>query len=636
MRYRIGLALIILFRFSQIAPAQATPDSTATGIGLDFLVGRIGNGLALSNFHSARNSKSTYYIGGEYETESTNRYEDYRPHVGWAKDNFFSVALHSYSNRNIAPAEDQTWRHQATLKIIYRPLNSIQFYFDNTYWLDKDIIDPDIHRSDLKQVTDSDPLRTFSYGCYYLSQGGKIRVQKNLSKWMYHFMPGLNSTQFYLNEHTIFVNPNQLLVIANGLNSSEKLHDSVTNLLDENNPPLVLEKNSYYRSQQSQEYNLMAYYNFKNLLLLRSMIIYDDDSDSHDSQYDLTSSESNEYTLIRDDFSHSNQGTNNYHLSLHSVPDGNIWQQVVYNYQCDEKNYTAKNWQSRYGLYSHDSYNRRNILHNIGYVFNFLNLNQAVPELKILSDYDDYYGHLLPKSRVKWTSAINLTYYKDKDVSWLEDYALPGEAPKSRLHESEIRRNEFSWEQRFAYGLTNSVNMFVETRLHRMMVDHAPHYRYNAGLRSRLGIIYVNRQYHASIMNWADLTEFDHWVGPLLAPGMFKISTSVSPFTYARAWTAASRNWFELQLDRLRAIGSSSVNIDASIGLPWGIESSFQGNVVLLPEYKKEYSYYLHPQLRWRLFKNMLFRIQYQYNYHKHLTSKYRTHNLSIYCAVLL
>ena len=124
MRIKIHVIYAILYIILHINPLIAQSDSCKAEIGLDFLIGRIVGGIGTGiHYDQSRRSPGTIYEG-------------YRPEILLAKANLLCLSLSDYSSRATSTS-NKNWSHLPEIRITYRSEKSLQFYFENTYLLNR-------------------------------------------------------------------------------------------------------------------------------------------------------------------------------------------------------------------------------------------------------------------------------------------------------------------------------------------------------------------------------------------------------------------------------------------------------------------------------------------------------------------
>jgi len=559
--------LVVVFLAIYNTTSVAQVDSNKAELNLDFLIRRIvgGYGFGIDYFNLQENYIPTY-----------NNYESYSPMIMLAKNNFLMVNLNNYSYHPTSGSYQNKWTHSPEINVLYRPQKSVQFYFSNQYeFIDRDF---QFTRDSVSYNTSSDINRnsTLRFGAQYLSRGGKTSYDEKLSKWLYYFMNNniLHAAQRTLPDMMlpkIFLEPDQIYFELMGAyhNYKEKTIRAVESLKTMQNR---LQEIKSYISRKNIMYDFLIHYNLFNKFFIAQKIGYSTNPTVSDHKQEFEYKEQ-QITESRNYLTNYDNNRLVYKIEVDFFSHKNILNQLYYTISNDEFNSYSK------GIEKSDtisvSWHETESQHryqNFGYIFNFLKVDKSVPLLNILSDYDNYYGHLLPARAIKGTSALFFVQTKSETFHWQNKSEIPE-------HTKDLTQ-KINWQHNLSYGITTDLNLNLEMNVFHEIMESIdiPNlnwpYKYGNGsaLSGKLGISFYNYHFDPSYVNWLTLSNFDYWQRPLLKKGMLTLELSYLPPLYSYWWPSNEKKLFEFKLSKLRSSNQNSLEICFGYGLPKNIE----------------------------------------------------------------
>jgi len=571
---------------------SAELDSAKVELGLDYLSGRIINGYGFDcdlNFHQ-ENNESKNNIQEAWKHES--RYFFITPSFVYCKKNLLQTqARYRFQTSKY---EDSGYREQYIIfSIRYRPLNSLEFDLQNLY-------NNNVHQNDFDMSYESSAKingsgNNMQLGFKFLSQQGRIAANKFINKWWYHFP--------YANDD---VPPSPLFLNSQQVNLNGSINYS------------------YFRYERSMEKTVPDYHysNYKHKSISMAAAYAFTEKFVIDQKLSLSNSPSNStYQTSSRVYDHESQlyhievtkdNMNNdshdylYQTTLsYAINDDLVNQIHVYRYEHIDKTYdiyetTRKSYG---GSYRSNSKSRSN-LNRYSYILLYVQNTGELSTLKILSDYGNFYGHLLSRHGLKLMNSLSYTNNSNK----IERVQIEIEPVSLISEKSDITAAIVNNELTMTYGLTDNCNLAYNFSISRSSFKQ-PYftslYMNNTNVKQSIGMIYFSYLFNEADenqMNWLTLTDFDYWKGPLLKKGMYNFKIDITPPRLQASSKSKNADLSTLYFAQLHSDHAISMSISSAVGLSDQVQFTINSFSESVKSTRSSYIYFdLTSTLCWQI-----------------------------------
>ncbi|MBN2089841.1 hypothetical protein JW964_09510, partial [candidate division KSB1 bacterium] len=259
-------------------------------------------------------------------------------------------------------------------------------------------------------------------------------------------------------------------------------------------------------------------------------------------------------------------------------------------------------------LSSYMSRNSKSSDHALCYQLIWLTYDKPVKLQKILSEYNNYYGHLLPQNEFKWLFEITYSQSNGK-YKWMYN--------PTYYNKNKIISRYFAIRQAIDYGITNSANLsFGGLMEHKSNPGRSSNYENLSRMQMQIGFTFYNYSYTENTMNWMTLSDFDYrHGGALLKKGMMKFNLELDSPTYEYGWPSNKLSWFNFKWSELKNIYYDfSVHADFSAGVYHNIELT---SSISSPIFPKQYplNAFFNNYIKWQPLKNQRIILYFPFNW---------------------